>query len=217
MDRTIRINISENLLQIEQLLKQVVGTKKVYNHTINLILIVLYLISVPFLSYKHIGININTLFVIIVTSLFVYSIVNIYTKETDFLRERPLIANEYKRKIENILPLVPIYYKISKEEILYYTTIFNNNKITNIYFNNLKEDDLSILAGLFYCSKKINKSNHELKDLINEKSVVLWQLENNGFKVLILDDNNNPLYDNFFDLENTPKLDYKFHWKDYEK
>ena len=36
-------------------------------------------------------------------------------------------------------------------------------------------------------------------------------------KVLILDDNNNLLYDNFFDLENTPKLDYKFHWKDYEK
>src|SRR5574344_2824148 len=111
MDRTIRINISENLLQMEQLLKQVVGTKKVYNHTINLILIVLYLISVPFLSYKHIGININTLFIIIVTSLFVYSIVNIYTKETDFLKERPLIANEYKRKIENILPLVPIYFK----------------------------------------------------------------------------------------------------------
>ena len=31
-------------------------------------------------------------------------------------------------------------------------------------FNNLKEDDLSILAGLFYCSKKINK---EVKTLSN--------------------------------------------------
>ena len=162
------------------------------------------------------GINFNTFLLGLTTGSFVFSVINIYKNEAKFFKERIIIVEEYKNKIENILPLVPIYSKTRKEEILYYTTIFKNDRITNIYFNDLSKNDLAILAGLFYCSKKLNKSKPELKNLINDKSVVLWQLQDNGFKVLILDENNNPLYDNFFDLENTSKLDYKFHWKDYE-
>lgn len=218
INKSIKVDIQEELLNLEPLLKNISGTKEIINFE-KLYLIYIFSISILFLFLL---LNIPLIFIFILIMINIITTINIY-KLNKLYRNKQLIYKEkVKKKLEKLFPLIPIYSIIKNDEIIYYTKliIYKNKEIlteiikpTNYYFNHLNKDEIYMLIGLIYSSNKFIHTYPEIKNLLSDNNVCIWSINGMNFKLNILDDNHNTIFTKELDLSKEEKLNPQWTWK----
>lgn len=176
----IKVDIDEKLLEKENLLKEIAGTKAKINF---IPFIIFTLISFPFIF-------LNLYFI----PLFLFSIILLYFQYLNIKKSRERIANYIDIKLFELYPLVPFSKSFFLGNINYYIPIldFTNKDYlvehispTYLYINDLSNKELSLICGLLYSADKLTDY---YKKIIKNNYSILWAVNFNSFFLMIFND-----------------------------
>lgn len=175
----IKVDIDEKLLEKENLLKEIAGTKTKITF---IPFIIFTLISFPFIF-------LNLYFI----PLFLFSIILLSFQYLNLKKTRERIANHIDVKLFELYPLIPFSKSFFLGNINYYIPILDfTNKdylvehipTTYLYINDLSHKELSLLCGLLYSADKLT----DYKKFIKNNYSILWAVNFNSFFLMIFND-----------------------------
>lgn len=175
----IKVDIDEKLLEKENLLKEIAGTKAKITF---IPFIIFTLMSFPFIF-------LNLYFI----PLFLFSIILLSFQYLNLKKTREQIANHIDVKLFKLYPLVPFSKSFFLGNINYYIPILDfTNKdylvehipTTYLYINDLSHKELSLLCGLLYSADKLT----DYKKFIKNNYSILWAINYNSFFLMIFND-----------------------------
>lgn len=176
----IKVDIDEKLLEKENLLKEIAGTKA--KNTF-IPFIIFTLISFPFIF-------LNLYFI----PLFLFSIILLSFQYLNLKKTRERIANHIDIKLFELYPLVPFSKSFNLGNINYYIPIldFTNKDYlvehispTYLYINDLSHKELSLICGLLYSADKLTDY---YKNFIKNNYSILWAINFNSFFLMIFNE-----------------------------
>lgn len=199
----IKVDIDEKLLNAVPRLKLFSGNRKIFDFSMSAILLLVSLFLFPLSSI--ISANNIRIFVLVLANLFlIISVIYTLYLISKILKFRNEEAKKILEEFQNEAPFISSFYTMKNKNTISITIKYFLNDILQVNpLYKLDDSQVSIIAGLFYCSNKLVETKSELIPYTkNDKNAILWSIKSEELSLLMLNEDNEVIYKELFDLTN---------------